>query len=103
MSGLPQIPAVFSWENIHCINLNWLITLKGWQEAISSMGIRNLNLRSSQVRKMGKISLNAGFSFFMSFYHPNNRLKIFLLFAPLHISSNKEGILGYKNMGGEKQ
>jgi len=65
------------------------------------MGIRHLNLRSSQVRKMGKISLNAGFSFFKSFYHPNNRFKIFLLFAPLQISSNKESILGYKNMEGE--
>ena len=101
MSGQPQIPTVLSWENIHCIGLNWLITLKGWQEAISPMGIRNPNVRSSQVRKMGKISLNAGFSFFKYFHHPNNRLKIFLLFAPLQISNNKEIILRYKNMGGE--
>jgi len=55
----------------------------------SSMGIRNLNLRSSQIKKMGKISSNAGFSFFNCFYHSNNRFKIFLLFATLQISNNK--------------
>lgn len=49
------------YPGIHCIGLKWLITVKGWQEAMPSMGIRHRNLRSSQVRKMGKISVNAGF------------------------------------------
>jgi len=86
---------------IYCIGLNWLITWKGWQEAISSMGINNLNLRSSQVRKMEKLVSTRDFNFFKYFHHQNNRLKIFLLFSPLQISSNKENILRYKNMGGE--
>jgi hypothetical protein len=81
---------------ICCIGLNWQITLEGLQEAISCMGIRNLNLRSSQVRKMGKISLKTGFSLFKSFHRPNNRLKYFYCLPLFKSAAIKKLFFGTK-------
>ena len=55
------------------------------------MGIRKFNLRMSQVRKRGKIRLNADFLFFLSKDHPNTLLENIstFLFALLQISSKK--------------
>ena len=49
-------------------------------------------LRRSQLRKIGKIRFNAGFSSFLSLYQPNNSLEyisIFFHFPPLPVSTKK--------------
>ena len=72
------------------VGVTWLITL-GEGGGNTAMGIRNFNLRSSQVAKVGKICLNVCFSFFPSLYHSYNRFEnIYLfLFVPLQLSNKK--------------
>jgi hypothetical protein len=64
----------------------------------STMGIRNFNLRSSQVTKIGKICLNVRFSFFPSLYHSNYSFEnnYLFLFVPLQISNKKKLFLSRK-------
>jgi len=60
--------------------------------ATLTMGIRNFNLQRGQVRKMGKIGLKAGLSFFCLYTTRMIIYKIFLfffLFAPHRFSSQK--------------
>jgi hypothetical protein len=57
-----------------------LITLrKGkWKGGKSTMGIRNFNLRVSQITKRRKIRLTAGFSFISAFTPPKQSFRIYL-------------------------
>jgi len=65
------------------------------------MGIWNIHLRRNQVRKMGKIRLDAGFSSFLSLYQPNNSLEnISLIYFPPLPVGIKKLLLGTKNFEG---
>ena len=69
-----------------------------WAIPTLTMYKRNFNLWRSQMRKMGKTLLTAGFSFFLFIHHPHKRLEnisIFFLFSPLQLSS-QNAILGQK-------
>jgi len=57
----------------------------------SIMGVRNFHLRRTQVSKMEKICLNAGFSFFPLFAPPKQSFRIYFnfLFTPLQFRRKK--------------
>ena len=82
------------YPSIHLIGLNWLITLKGWVwgggEQNRPWVLGNLIYKTVKLGRLERSMWKPVFSFFTSFHHPNNRLKIPLFFAPLHINSKKK-------------
>jgi hypothetical protein len=85
------------------VGITWLIILGGGGEvyAKSTMGGRSFNLQRSQVKKLGKVGLNTGFSFFfLSLHHQNNRLENISVYLPLFNSVAKKLSLGRKYIGG---
>ena len=50
----------------------------------------NLIYKTVKLGRLERSMWKPVFSFFTSFHHPNNRLKIPLFFAPLHINSKKK-------------
>jgi cyanate permease len=60
-------------------SVTWVITLGVGGGAKLTMGIRNFNLRTSEVRKRGKFGLN------QSLIHIHPFLTQIVLFAPLQI------------------
>jgi len=80
------------------IRVTCLITLEG---AKSTQGNTNFNSRRSQVRRMGKISLNAGCSFFSVFTPQKHSLRKHsqFLFVPLPLS-RKALFIGRKILEG---
>jgi hypothetical protein len=56
-----------------------------------TMGIRNVNLRRSQVTKIGKFRMTAGFSFFSVFALSKYPFRKYLFFylLPLQLNSQK--------------
>jgi hypothetical protein len=85
-------------QDIVVIRVIWLITLRGGGGRGSKIdqGISNFNLRSNQVRKLGKIPLKtAFFIFFVSLHHPHNRLEnISVLYLPLFNSVSRKILKG---------
>jgi len=77
------------------IDVTWLVTIGvGEGGAKSAMGITKFNLRSSQVKKIGKIGLNQS----LIYIYPFPPLPSNVLFAPLQHNNQKKTILKYKKM-----